>query len=76
MEEGSDLLYGCEAIAEHLGLGIQQVKHRIRKRDIPTFRIGRNVCARRSTLLGWLARIEAEAGCDPDCGHVDLNGEL
>lgn len=51
-----DLLYGADAIAAHLGLGRRQVYHRIEAGDLPAFRIGRTVCARRTDLDTWLAK--------------------
>jgi len=47
---GADLLYGLEAIAEFVGLTVPQVKHQIAISGWPTFKQGRTVCARRSTL--------------------------
>ena len=57
----TDLLYGLEAIAEHVGLTIPQVKHQIDKSAWPTFKQGRIVCARRSTLAKHFEAQEAKA---------------
>ena len=46
----SDLLYGLEAIASYLRMTHRQAKHRALQGQIPTFKIGRNVCARRAGL--------------------------
>ena len=49
-----DLLYGCRAIGEALGLTVHQTDHLYRTGKIPTFRIGGKVCSRRSVLRAWL----------------------
>ena len=49
-DTSSDLLTGCDAIAKHLRWTVRQVKHRAASGELPVFRIGRTVCARRSTL--------------------------
>jgi excisionase family DNA binding protein len=59
--ETSDLLYGATAIANWLGLTERQVRDRINKGEIPSFRIGGTICARRSTLATWLAERETAA---------------
>lgn len=56
-----DLLYGVPAIAAFLGIRGRQAKHRVSTGEIPTFRIGESICARRSTLNTWLAEREAAA---------------
>ena len=55
----SDLLYGLEAIGEHLSLGSRQVQYLHDKGELPTFKMGRSVCARRSTLARHFAEQEA-----------------
>lgn len=57
----SDLLYGLEAIGKELGLGARQVQHLHDKGDLPTFKMGRTVCARRSTLAAHFAAQEDAA---------------
>ncbi|SNT05989.1 hypothetical protein SAMN06295912_13535 [Sphingomonas laterariae] len=57
----TDLLTGCDAIAKHLGWTTRQVKHRVATGELPTFRTGRTVCARRSTLAKHFAAQEAAA---------------
>lgn len=49
-----ELCHGLEEIGEHLGLTHRQVKHLHEQKHIPTFKIGRNVCALRSKLNAWL----------------------
>ena len=53
-----DLLYGVKSIAEFLGMRPKQAQHRCDDGTIPTFKIGRNVCARKSTLREWLDKME------------------
>ncbi len=57
----ADLLYGMPAIAEHLGLTEPQGYHLAAKGSLPTFKVGRKVCARRSSLDAWLAKQEQGA---------------
>lgn len=62
----SDLLYGVPAIAKHLNLGDQQVYHLAAINRLPTFKIGRRICARKSSLDAWLAKMEAGEGAADD----------
>lgn len=57
-ESEPDLLFGVPAIAQFLGLGEWQARHQIRNGRIPTFKIGKSICARRSTLQTWLNDLE------------------
>jgi len=61
MAKKNDLLYGATMIAEHLGLGDQQVYHLAAINRLPTFKIGSRVCALASELDTWLAE-QAAAG--------------
>jgi hypothetical protein len=54
------LLYGASAIASFLGLTERQVRHRVRDGELPTFKIGGTVCARRASLVAWLSKREVE----------------
>lgn len=54
----SDLLYGLVAIGAYLRMSARQAKHRARNGDIPTFKVGRSVCARKGTLDEWLSSRE------------------
>lgn len=56
-----DLLYGVAAIAGHLGMTAKQVYHLHDKGELPTFKTGAIVCARRSTLAKHFAAQEAAA---------------
>lgn len=51
-----DLLYGASAIAEHLQMTAKQVYHLHDQANLPTFKIGNRVCARRSELEAHFAR--------------------
>lgn len=56
-----DVLYGLAAIGAHLGITARQAETIVNRRDIPTFKLGRIVCARRSTLARHFAEQEAAA---------------
>ncbi len=56
-----ELLYGCRLIGEYLGLSYDQAWHLIRRHELPHFRIGRRVCARRSALDVWLDDLAVQA---------------
>ena len=62
--ERGDILYGAEEISAFL-FGDRKFRRRvyskIAKNKLPTFRIGANVCARKSTLLEWIAKQEEQA---------------
>ena len=55
-----EILTGAKAIGRFLGLSTRQVFHRVEDGTLPTFRMGKNICARPSTLLAWIAEQEAE----------------
>ena len=57
----SDLLYGTDAIARFLGVKPRAAFHLIETRRIPFFKIGKVVCARRTSLAAKLDELEAEA---------------
>lgn len=58
-DQSADLLYGVPAIATHLQMTQPQVYHLHNKGELPTFKIGGKVCARRSTLAKHFAAQEA-----------------
>lgn len=61
-----DLLYGLAAIGSHIGLTARQAEHLIAKGEIPTFKMGRTVCARQSELEAHFARAStARRGSPP-----------
>ncbi|KNY13095.1 hypothetical protein AKG11_30955 [Shinella sp. SUS2] len=53
-----DILTGHKAISAFLGLTPRQVEWHSEKGELPTFKIGRTVCARRSRLLEWVQEQE------------------
>lgn len=57
----TDLLHGVAAIADHLSMTRKQIYHLHDRGQIPTFKVGRTVCARRSTLAKHFAALEAKA---------------
>lgn len=56
-----DLLYGTIAIGEHLCLTHRQVLHLHEKGNLPTFKMGRTVCASKSYLAEHFRRLSEEA---------------
>lgn len=59
--DGADLLYGAPAISDFLRLRERQTRHLIEKGFIPTFKIGKTVCASRSALSSYLREQERKA---------------
>lgn len=49
-----DLCHSYEEIGQHLGLTARQAKHLSETGRLPTFKLGRIVCALRSKLDLWL----------------------
>lgn len=62
MKETSDLLLGVKAIADHLAMSERQALHLHYCRRIPTFKMGRAVCATRSGLQRHFAALSGEGG--------------
>lgn len=56
-----DVLMGVLAIAKALGWTTRQVHHMKDEHGLPTFKIGKTVCARRGAIRDWLAEREAAA---------------
>jgi excisionase family DNA binding protein len=56
----SDLLYGANAIADFLGVKRSIVYHLIETKRLPSFKVGKVVCARRSTVTAAFERLEQE----------------
>ena len=56
-----DLLTGLDAIGRAIGMGARQVQYLHEKGELPTFKLGAKVCARRSTLAQHFAAQEAAA---------------
>lgn len=61
---GDDILYGADEIAKFLfgpKGNRRRVFHLVQTSRLPTFRIGTTICARRSTLMDWIAEQEDRA---------------
>lgn len=54
----NDLLHGGNEISEFLGLEPQRVWALARNGDLPIFRFGKKITARKSTLLQWMEEQE------------------
>lgn len=60
----SDILRGADQIAEFMfgdAKMRRQIYHLAEKKKLPHFRMGNILCARRSTLLAWIAEQEKAA---------------
>lgn len=57
----TEVLTGHKAIARFLGLTPRQVSWHDEQGNMPTFRIGRTVCARKAKLLQWIEEQEQSA---------------
>lgn len=55
-----DLIFGAAGIARYLGRDRDQIYYAIRNGQLPVFKLGGQVCARKSTLLTWIERAEDE----------------
>jgi hypothetical protein len=58
-----DLLRGADAIAEFIyGKATSAYRQRVyrAKDELPCFKLGKDICARKSTLLRWIAEQEAQ----------------
>ena len=60
-KEAADLLYGAAAIASFLGIPKRAAQHQVKIGRIPTFRLGANICATKTSLRTWLRDQEAKA---------------
>lgn len=56
-----DVLYGVPAIAEAFKLTPRQVTHLKNTHGLPTYKIGKTVCARRGAVAAWLKAQETAA---------------
>ena len=59
-----DVLYGVPAIAAAFRLKDRQVYHLKGQHGLPTYKVGKTVCARRGAVAAWFAEREAEARKD------------
>lgn len=50
----SDLLVGVEEIGRFIGRSRRQTQHWIDVHHLPTFRVGRAVCAYKAAINAWL----------------------
>ena len=55
----NDFLHGAKPIADELGLTRRQIYHAADHGLLPIFRMGKTLCAHRSSLREHLARLEA-----------------
>ena len=61
-DNDADVLLGVPAIAAHLGLTPRQVRNLVYDRDdLPVFKLGGSVAARKSTLAKHFSRLERAA---------------
>ncbi len=59
----ADILRGARAIGEYTGLPTRQVFYLVEKNELPVFRLGKIICARKSELRRELS---AEGGRDTE----------
>ncbi|AWJ87619.1 DNA-binding protein (plasmid) [Azospirillum sp. TSH58] len=57
----ADLMPGADKIAGFLGMDRRTVYHLAQTGKIPVFRMGNTICARKSTILRWIADQESRA---------------
>jgi excisionase family DNA binding protein len=60
-ELSADLLWGAAAIAKYLGLPRRAVYHLAANQNIPHFRAGDAIAARKSELAAWASSARAAA---------------
>jgi hypothetical protein len=60
-EMAKDILRGAAAIADHLGFPRRIVYHLAANDNLPIFKLGATICARKTTLESWLTAKEAGA---------------
>lgn len=68
--DSDDLLYGVPAIAAAFKLAVRQVYHLKDKHGLPTFKVGRAVCAKRSAVRAWI-----ESVADRSAAEAKREGE-
>jgi hypothetical protein len=54
----ADMLRGAKGIASFLGITPRKVYYLVGRQELPVFRLGNQLCARRSTLLRHLNALE------------------
>ncbi|MEE9925804.1 MAG: DNA-binding protein [Brucella anthropi] len=60
VELKDDLLMGAKAIAGFLGCNDRQVYHMLAKRQLPGFKIGDVIAARKSSILKHIEELEKQ----------------
>jgi excisionase family DNA binding protein len=60
-ELAEDFLAGGGAISQFLGVSKRKFYYWCRETDLPVFRIGSQICARKSRLMGWIETQENNA---------------
>lgn len=55
----NDLLFGRRAIADYLGVSLQNVRSLCGRPGFPAWREGKMLCARRSSISRWMVSREA-----------------
>lgn len=58
--EPGDLLIGANAIAKALGVTRRQVYKMVYAGQLPHFKLGGSIAARRSTLMAWLDALDSK----------------
>jgi hypothetical protein len=53
-----EVLHGARAIADFLGVSEKAVYHMAERKRIPTFKLGKTLCARRSSILAAMDKLE------------------
>lgn len=54
-------MIGADKVAEYTGQDRRSIYHLAQTGKIPVFRMGSQICARKSTLLRWIEEQEAKA---------------
>jgi hypothetical protein len=54
-----DIIEGAAEIGAYLAMKPGRIYHLAERGGLPTFKIGKHLCARRSTLLRWIQKQEA-----------------
>ena len=62
LQLADDLLQGADSIAAFMGVTRRQAYHWAAEGRIPVFKLGALICARKSTILNWIAQQEAAQG--------------
>lgn len=65
MHDELDLLTGADAIAAFMRVKPRRIYHLAETKQLPVFRMGATLCARRSTLVRWIEEMERGAAAMP-----------